>query len=74
MSTSSIQNNIKGTVHQKMKICGLFTHPQAIQDINEFACSSEKIWKKFTLHHLLTSGSSAVNGCRQNESLINASQ
>uniref|UniRef100_A0A672LAC2 PHD finger protein 14 n=1 Tax=Sinocyclocheilus grahami TaxID=75366 RepID=A0A672LAC2_SINGR len=37
------------------------TNPQAIQDVDEFVCSA--------LHHLLIIGSSAVNGCRQNESL-----
>uniref|UniRef100_A0A8C0YEA9 Protein kinase, cAMP-dependent, catalytic, beta a n=1 Tax=Cyprinus carpio carpio TaxID=630221 RepID=A0A8C0YEA9_CYPCA len=30
--------------------------------------SLEHILRNFTLHHLLTNGSSAVNGCRQNES------
>ncbi len=43
-------------------------HPQVIQDVEEFVSSSERIWRNLTLHHLLTSGSSAVNGCRQNES------
>ncbi len=52
---------IKGIVHPKMCICWKFTHPQNIQDVDEFA------WN-VALHHLLTSGSSAVNGCRQNES------
>ncbi len=33
-----------------------------------FFSSSEQIWKNLALHHLLTNGSSAVNGCRQNES------
>ncbi len=28
----------------------------------------EQIWRNLTLRHLLISGSSAVNGCRQNES------
>ncbi len=43
--------------------------PQAIQDENDFISSSEQIWRRFvTLHLLLTNGSSAVNGCRQNES------
>ncbi len=37
-----------------MKICWKFTHPQAIQDE--------------LIDHLLTNGSSAVNGFRQNES------
>ncbi len=39
----------------------------AIQDIDEFASSSEQIWWNLALHHLLTNGSSALNGCRQNE-------
>ncbi len=30
--------------------------------------SSEQIWINLLLHHLLTNGSSAINGCRQNES------
>ncbi len=38
---------------------------QAIQDVDEFVLD---IWKSLELHHLLTNGSSAVNGCRQNES------
>ncbi len=38
-----------------------------IQDIDEFVSSSEQIWRNVALHHLLTNGSSAVNGCRQNE-------
>ncbi len=28
----------------------------------------EQIWRNLALHHLLTNGSSAVNGCRQNKS------
>ncbi len=31
-------------------------------------CNPEQIWIHLSLHHLLTSGLSAVNGCRQNES------
>ncbi len=46
----------------------LFTHPQAIEDVDEFVTSSEQIWKNLALHHLLTNGSSAVNGCHQNAS------
>ncbi len=42
---AAFKTTLKGTVHQKMKIHGQFTHPQAIQDVNEFVCSSEKIWK-----------------------------
>jgi len=32
--------------------------------------SLEQIWRNLALHHLLTSGFSAVNGCRQNEKAI----
>ncbi len=35
---------------------------------DEFESSEEQIWRYVALHHLLTNGSSAVNGCRQNES------
>ncbi len=31
-------------------------------------CSSEQLWRNVALHLLFTNGSSAVNGCRQNES------
>ncbi len=40
---------------------------QAIQDVEEFVSSSEQIWRNTAFLHLLTDGSSAVNGCRQNE-------
>ncbi len=50
------------------KVCWTFTHPQAIQNVEDFVSSSEQIWRNVALHHLLTNGSSAVNGCRQNES------
>ncbi len=43
-------------------------YPQIIQDIDEFVSSQEQIWRNVALHYLLTKGSSAVNGCRQNES------
>ncbi len=56
---------LQGTVHPKM--CAE-NYPQAIQDIDQFVSSSEQIWKNLALHHLLTNGSSGVNGCRQNES------
>ncbi len=39
-----------------------------IQDADEFVSSSEQVWKKIALHHLLINGSSAMNGCRQIES------
>ncbi len=52
----------KRIVHPKMKIC-----PRAVQDADQFVCSSEQIWKNSALYHLLTNGSSAVNGCCQYE-------
>ncbi len=56
-----------------MKICWNFTHLQAIQDVAVFA-SLEPIWRNLALHYLLTKGSTAVNGCRQNESPNNNPQ
>ncbi len=44
------------------------THPQAVRDVDELVFSSEQIWRNLALHHLLTNGSSTMNGCRQNES------
>ncbi len=41
-------------------------YPQINQDIDEFVSSREQIWRNVALHYLLTKGSSAVNGCRQN--------
>ncbi len=49
-----------------MKMFLKCTHPQAIQNIDEFVSSSEQIWRNVALHHLLIDRSSAVNGCRQN--------
>ncbi len=46
-------STLKGIVHPKINIYS----PQAIPDL-----------EKFSITHLLTSGSFAVNGCRQNES------
>ncbi len=60
--------SIKEIVHPKMNICCKFTHFQGIQDVDEFASLAEQIWRNSALHHLLTNGSSAVDGCRQNES------
>ncbi len=59
---------IKEIVHPKMKISNKSTHTQAIQDDDEFVSSLEHIWRNVSLHHSFTSGSSAVNGCRENES------
>ncbi len=39
-----------------------------MQDVDEFVSLSEQIWRNLSLHHLLTIGSFAVNGCRQIES------
>ncbi len=36
-------------------------------DVNEFVFSSEQIWRNLDPIDLLINGSSAVNGCRQNE-------
>ncbi len=38
------------------------------KDVDDFFSLSEQIWRNVALHHLLTNGSSSVNGCRQNES------
>ncbi len=51
-----------------MKICRKMIHPQAIQDVDEFVYSPDQNWINAALYNLLTNGSSAVNGCRQNES------
>ncbi len=48
-----------------MKNCWNDTHSHDIQDVDVW---SEEILRNLALHHLLTNGSSAVNGCRQNES------
>ncbi len=50
---------LKGIVHPKWR----WTPSFAILD--KFV-SSEQIWRHLAFHHLLTNGSSAVNGCRQN--------
>ncbi len=64
------------TSHLKEQfICWKCTHTRAIQDVDEFDSSSDQK-KCGALNHLLSNGSSAVNGCRQNESkqLIKTSQ
>ncbi len=48
----------KGIVHPKMYIYWKCTHPQAIQDINNFVSLSKQIWGNLALHHLLTNGCS----------------
>ncbi len=66
-----INDAIKGIVHLKMKISWTCAHPQVIQKVDEYISSSEQVWRNLALHHLVTNGSSSVNGCRQNESLNN---
>ncbi len=51
-----------------MNICWKCAHPQAIQDVDEFFYFIGIDLEKLALHHLLTNGSIAVNGCRQNAS------
>ncbi len=63
-----ILSSIKEIVYPKIKLFWKCTHSQAFQDVDEFASSSEQIWRNVALHHLLSNRSSAVNGCRQNES------
>ncbi len=55
----------KEEFNPKMKI---FKH---LHPGDEFVSLSEQIWRDLALHHLLTNGSSEVNGCRQNESPSN---
>ncbi len=59
---------LQGVVHPKMKLGWKFTHPQTIQDVDVVFFSLEPVWRNLALHHLKTKWSSAVNGCRQNES------
>ncbi len=58
----------KGVVHSTMKMCLKCTHPKACQQVHNFIFLLEQIWRNLALHHLLTNGCFAVNGCRQNES------
>ncbi len=58
------KKKLKEQFTQKWK----WTHSQVIHDADEFVSLSEQIWRNLALHLLLSNGSSAVNGCRQNES------
>ncbi len=56
------------------KVKGIFTqknivYPRAIQEVDEFVSLSEQICRNLALIDLFANVSSAVNGCRQNESL-----
>ncbi len=64
MQTKVVIARIVKVVHHKMKVCRKCAHPQLRCD--EFVSSSEQNGRN--VHQLLSSGSSAVNGCRQNES------
>ncbi len=57
--------NLKGQFTQKWKFARIYS---PIKDVKKTVSLSEQIWINVALHHLLTNGSSAVNGCRQNES------
>ncbi len=35
----------KAIVHNEMNICLKCTHPQAIQNVEEFVSSSEQVWR-----------------------------
>ncbi len=62
--------SLKEMVHPEMKTSWKCTRPKAIQDVDEFVSSSEQIWRNVALHHLLTSGASAVNGCRSTKAFL----
>ncbi len=64
----TLVKSTEGIVHPKIRTCWKCPRSQAVQDVDEFVSLSEQIWRNVALHHLLTNGSSAVNGCRQNES------
>ncbi len=54
-------------LHPKMKICWKLFHPFGHPRCR-WVCLSDKNLRNIALHHSLTNRSSAVNGCRQNES------
>ncbi len=58
-------NHLKGISPKKK--CWKCTRPKDIQDVDEFVSSSEHIGWNLPLNHLFTNGSSAVNGCHQND-------
>ncbi len=69
MNTGLVEDkyNYMIIVQPKKKFCLKCSHPQVIQDVDEFVSSLEQVWINLALHHLFTNGCSAVNGCRQNE-------
>ncbi len=54
-------------LHPKMKICWKLFHPLGHPRCR-WVCLSDQNLRNIALHHSLTNRSSAVNGCRQNES------
>ncbi len=60
-----LMGKIKETVHSKNLIYLKFTHPKAIHNVDGLVSSWEQIWRHLELHHFLSNGSSAANGCRQ---------
>ncbi len=58
-----VNHSWRNSSPKKENVLKSFSHLQAIQDVDEFVFFIRK-----ALHHLLTNGSSAVNGCCQNES------
>ncbi len=62
-STESI-SPLKEQFTPKFKSCCKFTHLQDIQDVD---FEMEQNFEMFCITLMLTNGSSAVNGCRQNE-------
>ncbi len=51
----------KGIVLPTLNICWKMSHLQADPDVDEFASSSEQIWRNVAFHDLFSSGCSAVN-------------
>ncbi len=58
---------LKGIVQPKMQFYCKCVPSRAILDVDELFVHGH-IWRNEVLHHLLSNGCSAVNGCRQNES------
>ncbi len=48
---------------------------QAIQEVDECVSAlDQQVWRNWALHHFLTNGHSAVNGCRQNGAVQTANK
>ncbi len=57
--------NLKNLILEEYDACFFFKNEDTISQFKK--CKT--LTKNLALYHLLTNGSSAVNGCRQNESL-----